>query len=132
MRAYANGGPNNITWASAKAKSAEVKSYPAFETRNQNVFARYARKFSTGMGLPTFNGDSDKDYAEKEKLGRGRWQAGGRGYGSNLLRVVGNNLRRGKLLVLVPFCIVCGFLLYILVLVTRKSTLSFHVACIAN
>ncbi|KAK3080936.1 hypothetical protein LTS18_011760, partial [Coniosporium uncinatum] len=70
MRAYANGGPNNITWASAKAKSAEVKSYPAFETRNQNVFARYARKFSTGMGLPTFNGDPDKDYAEKEKLGR--------------------------------------------------------------
>ncbi|KAF1986119.1 glycosyltransferase family 34 protein [Aulographum hederae CBS 113979] len=123
MRAYSNGATNNVTWASAQAKSAEVKGYPAFQTRNQGIFARYARKVSSGMGLPMFAGANNKDYAEKEKLGRGRWASGGRPSITNLLRIIGNNLRRGKLVVLIPFCMVCGFLLYILFILTPLNRL---------
>ena len=62
---------DNVTWASAKAKSEEVKGYPSFSTRNQGFFSRHARKLSSS--LPTFNMGGRKDFADKEKLGRGRW-----------------------------------------------------------
>lgn len=63
---YANGSSShNVTWASAQARSAEVKGYPAFTTRGQGFFGKHFRKLS--MGLPFNQGD-------KEKLGRGRAQ----------------------------------------------------------
>lgn len=64
IRAYANGSSaNNVTWASAKARSAEVR---AFTPRNQG-FTKHFRKFSNR--LPYFHAN---DYSDKEKLGRGR------------------------------------------------------------
>ena len=69
----ANGGgsSSNVTWASAKAKSDEVNEYPSFSTRNVGFFTRTARKLS--RNLPSFT-RGHKSYAEKEKLGRGRYQ----------------------------------------------------------
>lgn len=65
-RVYANGSANNVTWATAQARSAEVRGYPAFEPRRQG----FARHFQ----LPYFGSSG---YADKEKLGRGRWSGGG-------------------------------------------------------
>lgn len=63
---YANGSSaQNVTWASAQARSAEVKGYPGFTPRNQGFFGKHFRKISTS--LPFNHGD-------KEKLGRGRPQ----------------------------------------------------------
>jgi hypothetical protein len=66
-----NGGANNVTWESAKAKSNGVNGYPSFSTQSQGFFNRHIRRISAS--LPRFNLGEEKSYAEKEKLGRGRW-----------------------------------------------------------
>ncbi|KAH7124079.1 galactosyl transferase GMA12/MNN10 family-domain-containing protein [Dendryphion nanum] len=81
---FANGGAHNVTWASAQARSAEVKSYTAFNPRSQGFFGRHFRKISTS--LPT-------SYAEKEKLGRGRFQGN---KVAQVLTRIGRNLWRMK------------------------------------
>jgi mannan polymerase II complex MNN10 subunit len=62
---FGNGGPQNVTWASAQAKSAEVKGYPGFAPRNQGFLGKHFRKISTSLPF---------SYGDKEKLGRGRSQ----------------------------------------------------------
>ncbi|KAF8864359.1 galactosyl transferase GMA12/MNN10 family protein [Acephala macrosclerotiorum] len=66
----ANGG-SSVTWESAKAKSDGINGYPSFSTQNNGFFNRHYRSISNS--LPHFNLGSNKSYAEKEKLGRGRW-----------------------------------------------------------
>ena len=66
-----NGNTGTVSWASAKAKSDEVNGYPSFSTQSNNFFGRHARKLS--HSLPRFNFGLRRGYAEKEKLGRGRW-----------------------------------------------------------
>lgn len=66
MRAYPNGSTHNLTWASAQARSAEVKGH-----RNRGFMGHVRNKLSAS--LPRFNPGYNRDYAEKEKLGRGRW-----------------------------------------------------------
>lgn len=64
-----NGG---VTWESARAKSEGVHGgYPSFSTQNKGFFNRHMRTLSSS--LPRFNMGSEKSFAEKEKLGRGRW-----------------------------------------------------------
>jgi mannan polymerase II complex MNN10 subunit len=64
---YDSGGSNgplqNVTWASAQARSAEVKGYPSFTPRNQGFFSKHFRRISTSLPI---------SYGDKEKLGRGR------------------------------------------------------------
>ncbi|KAH8732702.1 galactosyl transferase GMA12/MNN10 family-domain-containing protein [Phaeosphaeriaceae sp. PMI808] len=61
---FANGSSShNVTWASAQARSAEVKGQSTFNPRNQGFFAKHFRRISTSLPL---------SYGEKEKLGRGR------------------------------------------------------------
>lgn len=71
MNGSASASSDNVTWASAKAKSEEVNGYPSFSTRNNGFFSRHARKISTS--LPTFSMGGRRDFSDKEKLGRGRW-----------------------------------------------------------
>ena len=66
-----SGSGDGVTWASAKAKSEEIKGYPSFSTQNNGFFSRHARKLSAS--LPTFSMGGRRDYSDKEKLGRGRW-----------------------------------------------------------
>ncbi|ORY66276.1 galactosyl transferase GMA12/MNN10 family-domain-containing protein [Pseudomassariella vexata] len=65
-------GPNggNVTWESARLKSRGVGGYPSFSTQNQGFFTRHMRRISSS--LPTFQ-DTPEPGAEKEKVGRGRW-----------------------------------------------------------
>jgi mannan polymerase II complex MNN10 subunit len=61
-----------VTWESAKAKSNGVNGYPSFSTQGPGFFNRHMRTLSAS--LPRFNLGPEKTYAEKEKLGRGRWR----------------------------------------------------------
>jgi mannan polymerase II complex MNN10 subunit len=46
-----------------------INGYPSFSTQNQGFFTRHMRRISSS--LPRFS--SNVPFAEKEKLGRGRW-----------------------------------------------------------
>ncbi|KAH7035066.1 galactosyl transferase GMA12/MNN10 family-domain-containing protein [Microdochium trichocladiopsis] len=62
---------NNVTWESARMKTQGVSNYPSFSTQNQGFFTRHMRRISSS--LPSFHAPDDDKYADKEKLGRGRW-----------------------------------------------------------
>jgi mannan polymerase II complex MNN10 subunit len=104
-------GPSGISWASAKAKSDEVRSYPSFSTRNSGFFSRQKRKISAS--LPRFTLSQSRDYREKEKLGRGRWQSGGHTWKGRLVSFGGSLLRRSRyrflLIILVVFICYLSF-----------------------
>ena len=67
IRTYPNGNAGGVTWASASARSAQLRATPPFVPQSQGI-GRHLRRFSAK--LPFFN--STRTYAEKEKLGRGR------------------------------------------------------------
>jgi mannan polymerase II complex MNN10 subunit len=105
MRQYPNGSSHNVTWASAQAKSAEVKGYAAFTPRNQGFFGKHFRRMSTSLPF---------SYGDKEKLGRGRYQGN---KAAEILRRIGRNLwRLRRSLGLFLFIILSIILFY----VTRK------------
>ena len=65
-------GPSGISWAVAKAKSDEVKSYPSFSTRNSGFFSRQKRKISARIpSLRIGSSSSAKDYDYKNAYGYG-------------------------------------------------------------
>jgi mannan polymerase II complex MNN10 subunit len=107
-----NGGSShNVTWASAQARSAEVKGYPGFTPRNQGFFGKHFRKISTSLPF---------SYGEKEKLGRGRYQ--GNKFMQMLNRIGWNLWRLRKSLGLVLLVIVSIIMFY----VTRKYKIQPH------
>lgn len=115
----ANGGASssNVTWASAQAKSDEINGYPSFSTRNNGFFSRNARRLS--HSLPSFT-RGQKTYAEKEKLGRGRYNEGRI---RRVLAHIGMIIWRMRL----RFVVVLGFLLaVILFYVTREYSTGLH------
>jgi len=137
---HANAGisaQSSVTWATAKAKSEQVHSgYPSFSTRGQGFFQRHARKISESLpkwGANHVGGENgtykDKDYAEKEKLGRGRWRPGKNGITGlmgALRTYVGSIGRRMKLRVLIGLVLVLGFVLF---WTTREFSLPDSVIC---
>lgn len=106
---------SNVTWATAKARSEEVKGYPSFSTRNNGFFSRQARQIS--RSLPSFHIGGRKDYAEKEKLGRGRWYPNSGSRTARISTYFGRLIWRMRLRLL----LVLGFVLaVVLFYVTRE------------
>ena len=112
---HMNGGANSVTCASAKAKSDEVNGYPAFPIRHNGFFARHARRLSSS--LPRFNIGTGRDYAEKEKLGRGRWYPNNGTTAGRLRTLAGRLLRRARLRFLLVFAFIFAATLFY---ITRK------------
>lgn len=111
------GNGSSVTWESARAKSEEVNGYPSFSTKNNGFFNRHMRNLSNS--LPHFHMGGDKSYAEKEKLGRGRW------VGSSKMARIRNSLARVSRKMRMRFMIVLGFVMMIILFYsTRKSTSS--------
>lgn len=72
----AGSSSSQVVWESARLKQGSSSStgYPSFSTQNQGFFTRHMRKLSSS--LPRFNSAGSihhAPYADKEKLGRGRW-----------------------------------------------------------
>ena len=63
---------HHVSWATAKASSARVSGYPSYESQNQGYFGRKMRSLSIGLPQYFAQGRQGEQYAEKEKLGRGR------------------------------------------------------------
>lgn len=63
----ANVSAGPVMWESAKMKHYNPSTYPSFSTQNKGFFSRHIRRLSST--LPRFN---SRQYADKEKLGRGR------------------------------------------------------------
>ena len=103
---------NNITWASAKARSEQVNGYPSFSTQNNGFFSRHARQIS--RRLPSFTIGGRRDYAEKEKLGRGRLPFG---RGGRIVPYLGRTIWRLRLRIM----LLLGFIMAIILFyVTRE------------
>lgn len=108
IRSYANGSANNVTWATAQARSDQVRS---FSPKNQG-FSRHFQNLSAK--LPYFN---SRDYSDKEKLGRGRWSSSAGSRFHNILAFLGRVIWRMRL----RFAPVLAFLLLIILFyATRK------------
>ncbi|KAL4960904.1 putative alpha-1,6-mannosyltransferase subunit [Aspergillus stella-maris] len=107
----------NDSCLAAKAKSDEVRVYPAFSTKNGGFFARSKRQiFAT---LPRFRArsKSPKGYAEKERLVYGR----GRGLRALWSGRVVPRRRRSRFL-LVVLLVVIGYLLWPFFVETFRRT----------
>ena len=104
-------------WESARIKNSGASGYPSFSTQNQGFFTRHMRRISSS--LPRFNANAH--YAEKEKLGRGRWAAQDAPLLGRLKGIVGRMGRKLKLRLLIGFL----FLLSIIIFYnTRRSPIS--------
>ncbi len=68
---------SSVMWEPARATSQGLHrgSYPAFATRSGTggFFNRHYRKLSASLPRFALGGDARRGYAEREKLGRGRW-----------------------------------------------------------
>lgn len=105
IRSYPNGS-TGVTWASAQSKSAEVRGYPSFAPQNQG-FGRYFRRLSGR--LPFFNSQS---YAEKEKLGRGRWAAARRSRPRDILAFFGRAIWKLRKQLVVAIAVILLIVLF--------------------
>lgn len=106
---YMNGGSSssNVTWASAQARSANVKGR-ASHSQNQGFFRHFRRLSSS---LPRFSHPGSTHYAEKEKLGRGRWNPHDGDSLRNLVRMIRRIVWRARL----RLALVVGFLFFVIV-----------------
>jgi len=105
VRTYPNGSAS-VTWASAQSRSAEVRGIPSFAPRNQGI-GKYFRRVSGK--LPFFNSQS---YAEKEKLGRGRWTPARRNKPRDILAFFGRALWKLRKQILVVATIILLVILF--------------------
>jgi mannan polymerase II complex MNN10 subunit len=108
--AYRAHDGSSVSWESAKAKTEGVNGYPSFSTHNNGFFNRHYRKISSS--LPRFNMGSDKSYAEKEKLGRGRWSARGGSRLARLRSMVRQASRKTKIRFLIGLALLALFIIY--------------------
>lgn len=89
-------------WESSRLKrGGDGRGYPSFSTQSQGFFGRHMRRISSS--LPRFN--SSSHYAEKEKLGRGRWSLHNAPLLGRIRGTVARMGRRTKIRLLVVFMI---------------------------
>ncbi|PBP23904.1 galactosyl transferase GMA12/MNN10 family protein [Diplocarpon rosae] len=106
----ANGAASSVTWESAKAKSDGVHGYPAFSTQNNGFFNRHIRSISNS--LPSFSLGLEKSYAEKEKLGRGRWMPRDGSKLGRLMNVVSRTSRKSRIRLLMVLALITAVILF--------------------
>lgn len=90
--------------------------YPSFSTHNQGFFTRHMRGLSSS--LPRFG--SSTHYAEKEKLGRGRWSAQNVPLLGRVRRIMARMGRKMKLRLLVVLLL----LISVIIFFNSRSSLS--------
>jgi mannan polymerase II complex MNN10 subunit len=102
-----NGTP--VIWESARQKTmGAAGGYPSFSTHNQGFFTRHMRRLSSS--LPRFG--SSTHYAEKEKLGRGRWPGQNVPLLGRLRGVMARMGRKMKLRLLVIFLLIISIITF--------------------
>lgn len=116
-----NGSASGVTWASAQARSAEVRGYPGLASQGGGWFGSHVRRMSSNLAnLPMFRQSS---WAEKEKLGRGRYPSQLQNAAKSFLRI----LWRLRLRIALVLTII---LVPILFYATRKSDVYYALLAI--
>ena len=105
-----NSSGNIVTWAGAKKKSELVNGGNLPFPRNNGFFNRHMRSLSNS--LPRFNMGGNYSYAEKEKLGRGRWNAKDGSIISRVRNRVIQFARKSRLRFMIILGVVLFFILY--------------------
>jgi hypothetical protein len=105
-----NSSGNNVTWAGAKKKSELVNGGNLPFPKKNGFFNRHMRSLSNS--LPRFNMSGDYSYAEKEKLGRGRWSAKDGSIISRVRNRVIQFARKSRLRFMIILGVVLFFILY--------------------
>ncbi|KAJ5698765.1 hypothetical protein N7462_000770 [Penicillium macrosclerotiorum] len=117
-------GAGSISWATAKAKSDEVRGYPSFSTRNSGFFSRQKHKISRRFS--GFRGHASRTgYVDKDAFGRGNLHPGGAA-GHGLVGAFKMRMRRGRSRTLFGlFLLLLGYLCFwsTLVRLYRRSPL---------
>lgn len=103
MRSYANGG-SNVTWASAQARSAEVKGYPPFSIRNQGFFGRHFRRISQSLPHMPYN--------ENDGYGRNKWRVNTNTKYGRLLAMLWRNIWRLRRQIIVVLAIILSVVFF--------------------
>ena len=102
--------PTGLTWATAKAKSDEMRGYPSFSTRHTGFFSRQKRILSSGLPRLRVKGKGDEEEGW-DRWGRGRRRGGGRT--GRAAQMLGSALRRKRLRVFVAVVLVWfGYLVF--------------------
>ncbi|KAF9883870.1 alpha-1,6-mannosyltransferase [Aspergillus nanangensis] len=120
-------GANGISWATAKAKSDEVRGYPSFSTRNNGFFSRSKRQISATLPRFRLNTGSSPNgyYVDKDEYGRGPKSGSGRswlpfgGFGRSMFR------RKRSRLLLLLITLGIGYLWFWSVIVETYRRSSF-------
>ncbi len=102
-------------WESSRLKkgAASAAGYPSFSTKNQGFFGRHMRRFS--RSLPRFS--SSPHYADKEKLGRGRWSVHNMPLVGRVQGIVARMGRKTKIRLLV----LLGILVFIIIFYNSRT-----------
>lgn len=113
----ANGNGAPVTWDGARKKSSAVNGgYPSFSTQNKGFFSRHMRNISSS--LPKFVVTPDQySYAEKEKLGRGRWFPNRMSKFGRLANFAVNTYRKFRIRSLIILALILATIIFY---VTRK------------
>lgn len=115
---YGLNGGHNVTWASAQARSAQINSgYAKTPSSGLGFLGRHMRKISASLPIFSHGGEDDR-YAEKEKLGRGRWQVPGNGTFANMLNRFGRMIWRMRL----RFVLLVAFLMALLIFSSSRKS----------
>ena len=116
--AHANGRSKTVTWSAAAAavSGAGANGRVSYPANQPGFLGRHYRRFSGS--LPRFRSwGNGRDFAQKEKLGRGRWLSADGNMRRNLTSIGARILRRMRL----RFVVVLAFLLAVfLFYVTRE------------
>lgn len=118
LRKDANGGSSSVTWASAQARSAEVKGYPYFQPRHQGFFSRHLRRISSTL--------PHMAYTEKDKPGRVGWRPNPNTKIGRFLGWVGMIAWRFRLRLLIAGAFLIGIVIFYL---TRKLFINPFSSC---
>lgn len=109
-----NGNGAHVTWEGAKKKSAIINGVAG---ASGGFFKRHIRNLSSN--LPSFNmGSGDYSFAEKEKLGRGRWTSKDGNWQGRIRAVFGKVARKMKLRFVIVLALIFGIILFYM---TRRS-----------
>ncbi len=97
-------------WESSRLKkgAASAAGYPSFSTKNQGFFGRHMRRLSSS--LPRFS--SSPHYADKEKLGRGRWSVHNMPLVGRVRGLVARTSRKMKIRLLVLLGILLSIIIF--------------------
>lgn len=101
---------NGVTWEAAQVRAAQVNGFKPQPRSERGFFRRNLRSLSSS--LPRFYSPQEKDFAQKEKLGRGRILSSRLGRAKNFINVLSRQILHSKKRLILLLCLVLICLMF--------------------